>query len=237
MARVAYLKETLFHSDTLFSGSKVLDVYDNKDGFGGEQALCVQLKTGNIGYIPLTNNNKRISSIKTIGKDGQSYALAVQKKCIYDDIAYCLIRTKKYNEKYITVGENYVQAYVSGVSDSGNCYMDIEFYNSQDENITKYANYVEDNVSVNFLINAYLTFSGYGNNYNFQYNQTEILGNIGSYTNKDLNVTTTFDTTTKLETKRFFINAVTPNTGNSALTKITFKSLTINGRLVPIRIS
>lgn len=236
MARVAYLKEPLYH-DIWFGSGKFVDVYDNKDGFGGETALCVQLKDGATGYIPLTENSIRGGRIKTIGTDGKQYSLAVQRKKVYEDIAYCKMTIFNTGNKYTTIGNNFIQITMSSIKDNETCSMRAEFYDVNGNNLTNYKKYIEDDVNLSFSINAYLTFSGYGNGYNFRYDAEEMLGTIGSYTNKDVTINTKFNNSKSSEDTFFSIGISTPNTGNSGVNRITFKNITLNGRNIPIRLS
>lgn len=233
MARVAYLKESMYH-DIWFGSGKFIDVYDTKTGFGDEKALCTTLKDGSTGYIPLTLNAIRASKIKTIGTDGQQYSLAVQKKEIYNSIAYCKVVVNTTGKSYTTVGSNYVQISISGIKASEACTVDVKLYDNNNNELTDYKNFIEDDVSMTLFINAYLTFSGSGNGYNFKYNGNELLGTVGTYTNRDINIITKFDNTKASEKNRFIINALTPNTTNSSVVKLTLKKVTINNREIPI---
>lgn len=231
MARIRYLK-----FGSIFGDSPVnMDVYDNQEGFGDENALCVQLENGVVGYVPITEIKERGSFFKIVGKDNKEYSIAYQKKKIYDDIAYCKLSYRLYDANATTFGTNYIQVKSNG--NSASCYIDMNFYNSQNEDITKRMIYIEDDVNMSILINAYLTFSGSGNVYSFAYNQEQILTNVGSYFNKDITINTKFDKSKLYELRTFHIHISSQNTYNTSTNKITFKNLTINGRNVPIKLS
>lgn len=234
MARVGYLKEYRKHG-VYSSTYDYIDVYDSKDGFGYEKAMCVKLKDGSVGYIPLTESDIRGSKIRIIGKDSKPYRVALHKKFIENEIAYCIADVWGQNE-YCSIGEDYVKLSVNGATANSKCSISFEFFDANGNNISLYKLRTERDLDISILANAYLTFSGYGNYYSFQYDNKELFGELGTYTNQDVLIKTKFNYTKADEIIKFRLGATTPNSGNAIINKITFKNITVGGKSIPIKI-
>lgn len=215
------------------------ELYSSKEELSGESAICVGLPSGQIGYVPITQNTTRKTRIKTLSSNGKEYYASIIKKERYKDIASCEFRIYNYGIKgnaSITYGSNFIQAKASGASGSVDCEAYLTFYDNKGEAMNYVKRYTEDIVPLDISINAYVTSSGSNNSCWFEFGSTDLIGNLTSYLNKDMTVSTRYDNSEPYSTNSFRLYAYTYGSSNVVVDKITFKSVKIAGREIPFTI-
>lgn len=214
-----------------------VEIYDTKDGFGGDNALCVAMQNGVTGYIALTNNEKRSSKLKVKNKDGQEINLGIVKKERLKDIAYCEIKAyhSKRNDASIEYGSNYIQIKSVGTSGYIRSWNYLEFFDAQGNNIDYDRGYIDEPTYLSIDYNIYATSSGTGNDFSLTLDATPLIEDFSSYTNRNMNKTVLYNYDTRWNTNCFEITASTRNSNGVAVNKITFQNIQIAGKSIPCR--
>lgn len=247
MARIMRLKEKQYHSEILYDvldmpNDKAIDVYETKEELGGEKSLCIMADNGVVGYIPLIKEGIRASKINIQIDNGEVYKMALQKSTILDEIAYCKMKIDlnnviSGNTEVVpgTKGDNFIQASISNKVAFCRVSATVRFYNKKNEDITGYIFYNETPTTAVFVINGYVSSYGTGNTYEVNERYSQNLVPTGqSYYNKDYTITHSLTADKYSESRAFSVDVGTRNNNSSVTAKITFKSLTINGRQIPV---
>lgn len=250
MARIMKLKEKQYYDELFYDifGSpldKSIDVYETKEELSGEKPLCVALDSDKTGYIPLVTSGIRASKINIQGEDGIAYKLAVQKKNFWEEIVSCKMKLDLKNaiSSNITIyegtyGTNFIQSSLVNKSGLVRVSATPKFYNAKGENITPSLFYNELSIPAVFSINVYLSNYGTGNTYEFSkaYSEKLITGAY-SYINQNFTVTYNLSSENFYDSTAFVVEVYTTNSKNSITGKMTFNSLTINGKQIPVTCS